>query len=86
MQRNPPIASQQPKTTEPVQTQTIVPTIPMQEIPVIPQFEPTTLPVEPIESAIPESFHIHYAGCQSKQKIIHQLQVLATLLEEASHE
>ncbi|HHL0974805.1 TPA: hypothetical protein ACQUHP_006632 [Bacillus cereus] len=80
------IASQQPKTTKPVQTQTIVPTIPMQEIPVIPQFEPTTLPVEPIESAIRESLHIHYAGCRSKQKIIHQLQALATLLEEASHE
>ncbi len=58
----------------------------MQEVPVIPQFEPTTLPVESIESAIPESFHIHYAGCKSKQKIIHQLQALATLLEEASHE
>ncbi|HDR7791148.1 hypothetical protein [Bacillus paranthracis] len=76
-----PIASQQSKTTEPVQTQTSAPTIPMQEVPVIPKFEPTTLPVEPIESC-----HIHYAGCQSKQKIIHQLQALATLLEEASHE
>ncbi|MED2777093.1 hypothetical protein P4278_30000 [Bacillus thuringiensis] len=52
----------------------------------IPQFETTTLPVEPIESAILESFHIHYAGRKSKQKVFHQLQTLATLLEEESHE
>ncbi|MCQ6304874.1 hypothetical protein NPM07_19290, partial [Bacillus cereus] len=43
-------------------------------------------PIEQIEASIPESFHIHYAGRKSKQKVIHQLQVLATLLEEESHE
>jgi hypothetical protein len=75
--------------TEPVQTQTLPPTIPMQDVPVIVEPEPATLPLEPIEqieASIPESFHIHYAGRKSKQKVIHQLQVLATLLEEESHE
>lgn len=80
---------QYPHSTEPTQTQTPAPTIPMQEVPVIPESEPTTIPLEPIEqveSSIPESFHIHYAGLRSKQKVIHQLQALATLLEEESHE
>ncbi|MEI4618114.1 hypothetical protein [Bacillus cereus] len=75
--------------TEPVQTQTLPPTIPMQDVPVIVEPEPATLPLEPIEqieASIPESFHIHYAGRKSKQKVIHQLQALATLLEEESHE
>lgn len=74
--------------TEPVQTQTLPPTIPMQDVPVIVEPGPATLPLEPIEqieASIPESFHIHYAGRKSKQKVIHQLQVLATLLEEESH-
>ncbi|PEO38456.1 hypothetical protein [Bacillus wiedmannii] len=80
---------QHPHSTEPVQTQTPAPTIPMQDVPVIPESEPTTIPLEPIEqieSSIPESFHIHYAGLRSKQKVIHQLQALATLLEGESHE
>ncbi|MGR5864830.1 hypothetical protein ACT7DZ_15755 [Bacillus cereus] len=55
-------------------------------LPLIPETEPTTIPSAPIESSIPESFHIHYAGRKSKQKVIHQLQALATLLEEESHE
>ncbi|MGR5970720.1 hypothetical protein ACT7C1_33085 [Bacillus paranthracis] len=63
---------QYPHSTEPAQTQTPAPTtIPMQEVPVIPESEPTTIPLEPIEqveSSIPESFHIHYAGLRSKQK------------------
>ncbi|MGE6618463.1 hypothetical protein [Bacillus mycoides] len=78
-----------PHSTEPAQTQTLAPTIPMQDVPVIPESESTTIPLEPIEqieSSIPESFHIHYAGLRSKQKVIHQLQALATLLEEESHE
>ncbi|EOQ09089.1 hypothetical protein [Bacillus cereus] len=80
---------QYPHSTEPAQTQTPAPTIPMQDVPVIPESEPTTIPLEPIEqveSSIPESFHIHYAGLRSKQKVIHQLQALATLLKEESHE
>ncbi|MBU4642918.1 hypothetical protein [Bacillus toyonensis] len=80
---------QYPHSTEPVQTQTPAPTIPLQDVPVIPESEPTTIPLEPIEhieSSIPESFHLHYAGLKSKQKVIHQLQALATLLEEESHE
>ncbi|MCQ6343544.1 hypothetical protein NPM06_28950 [Bacillus cereus] len=75
--------------TEPAQTQTLPPAIPMQDVPVIPESEPTTIPLEPIEQiepSISESFHIHYAGRKSKQKVIHQLQALATLLEEESHE
>ncbi|WP_242475794.1 hypothetical protein [Bacillus cereus group sp. N6] len=52
----------------------------------MPEPEPTTVPSEPIESPIPESFHIHYAGLKSKQQVIHQLQSLTTLLEEESHE
>ncbi|MEX0415224.1 hypothetical protein [Bacillus sp. C30] len=75
--------------TEPVQTQTLPPTIPMQNVPVILEPEPATLPLAPIEqieASIPESFHIHYAGLKSKQKVIHQLQALATLLEGESHE
>ncbi|KXY27500.1 MULTISPECIES: hypothetical protein [Bacillus] len=72
--------------TELAQTQILPPTIPIQEVPVIPETEPTTIPSAPIESSIPESFHIHYAGRKSKQKVIHQLQALATLLEEESHE
>ncbi|MBJ8113605.1 hypothetical protein JDS99_29145 [Bacillus cereus group sp. N6] len=75
--------------TEPAQTQTLPLTIPMQDVPVILEPEPTTLPLEPIEQiepSIPESFHIHYAGRKSKQKVINQLQALATLLEEESHE
>ncbi|MDF9627062.1 hypothetical protein P5775_30795, partial [Bacillus cereus] len=68
------------------QTQILPPTIPIQEVPVIPETEPTTIPSAPIESSIPESFHIHYTGRKSKQKVIHQLQALATLLEEESHE
>ncbi|MGR5899411.1 hypothetical protein ACT7C8_17320 [Bacillus cereus] len=73
----------------PVQTQTLPPTIPMQDLPVVVEPEPATLPLEPIEqieSFISESFHIHYAGRKSKQKVIHQLQALAILLEEESHE
>ena len=61
----------------------------MQDVPVIPESEPTTIPLEPIEqvkSSISESFHIHYVGRKSKQKVIHQLQTLVTLLEEESHE
>jgi hypothetical protein len=80
---------QYPHSTELAQTQTPVPTIPMQDVPVIPESEPTTIPLEPIEqieSSIPESFHIHYAGLRSKQKVIQQLQALATLLEGESHE
>ncbi|MGR5967721.1 hypothetical protein ACT7C1_03065 [Bacillus paranthracis] len=72
--------------TELAQTQILPPTIPIQEVPVIPETEPTTIPSAPIESSIPESFHIHYTGRKSKQKVIHQLQALATLLEEESHE
>ncbi|MGE6553034.1 hypothetical protein ACQKFK_30110 [Bacillus mycoides] len=75
---------QYPHSTEPVQTQTPAPTIPLQDVPVIPESEPTTIPLEPIEHI--ESFHLHYAGIKSKQKVIHQLQALATLLEEESHE
>ncbi|MCQ6305777.1 hypothetical protein [Bacillus cereus] len=84
-----PTDSQLSPITEPIQTQKTAPTIPMQDVPVMPESEPTTIPLEPIEqieSSIPESFHIHYAGRKSKQKVIHQLQVLATLLEEESHE
>ncbi|HEQ3527754.1 TPA: hypothetical protein VGS93_004207 [Bacillus cereus] len=80
---------QYPHSIEPAQTQTPAPTIPMQDVPVIPESEPTTIPLEPIEqveSFIPESFHIHYAGLRSKQKVIHQLQALAILLEGESHE
>ncbi|MCQ6288825.1 hypothetical protein [Bacillus cereus] len=69
---------------EPIQTQTLPPTIPMQDVPVIVEPEPATLPLEPIEqqieASIPESFHIHYAGLKSKQKVVHQLQALAILL------
>ena len=84
-----PTDSQLSPITEPVQTQTLPSTIPMQDVPVIVEPEPATLPLEPIEqieASIPESFHIHYAGRKSKQKVIHQLQVLATLLKEESHE
>ncbi|WP_420975284.1 hypothetical protein [Bacillus thuringiensis] len=84
-----PTDSQLSPITEPVQTQSIAPTIPMQDVPVIPESEPTTIPLEPIEqvkSSISESFHIHYVGRKSKQKVIHQLQTLVTLLEEESHE
>ncbi|WP_144519153.1 hypothetical protein [Bacillus thuringiensis] len=84
-----PIELQYTPSTEPVQTPTLPPTIPMQDVPVILEPEPVTLPLEPIEqieTSIPESFHIHYAGLKSKQKVIHQLQVLATLLEGESHE
>ncbi|MEW4152269.1 hypothetical protein Q0N88_19315 [Bacillus thuringiensis] len=80
---------QYPHSIEPAQTQTLPPTIPMQDVPVIVEPEPATLPLEPIEqieSSISESFHIHYAGRKSKQKVIHQLQALATLLEGESHE
>ncbi|OQR54887.1 hypothetical protein [Bacillus sp. CDB3] len=73
-------------TTEPIQTQTLPSTIPIQEVPVIPQSKPTKLLLEQIESSLSESFHIHYTGLKSKQKVIHQLKALATLLEEASHE
>lgn len=72
--------------TEPAQTQTLPSTILMQDVPVISETEPTTILSAPIESSIPESFHIHYTGRKSKQKVIHQLQALATLLEEESHE
>ncbi|MED3077150.1 hypothetical protein [Bacillus wiedmannii] len=72
--------------TEPAQTQTLPSTISMQDVPVISETKPTTIPSAPIESSIPESFHIHYTGRKSKQKVIHQLQALATLLEEESHE
>ncbi|WP_257209202.1 hypothetical protein [Bacillus toyonensis] len=72
--------------TELAQTQILPPTIPIQEVPVMPETEPTTIPSAPIESSIPESFHIHYTGRKSKQKVIHQLQALTTLLEEESHE
>lgn len=65
-------------------TKTLPSTIPMQDIPVIPQSKPTKLPLEPIEQI--ESFHIHYTGRKSKQKVIHQLKALAALLEEESHE
>ncbi|QDZ77277.1 hypothetical protein [Bacillus cereus] len=88
-QEETPIDSQLSPIIEPVQTQTLSPTIPMQDIPVMPETEPTAIPVEPIEQIEPsmtESFHIHYAGRKSKQKVIHQLQALATLLEEESHE
>ncbi|WP_257141431.1 hypothetical protein [Bacillus toyonensis] len=81
-----PTDPQQSYTTEPPQTLPL--TIPMQDVPVIPKSEPTAVPSEPIkqiESPIPESFYIHYAELKSKQKVIHQLQSLATLLEE-SHE
>ncbi|MEC2866350.1 hypothetical protein [Bacillus thuringiensis] len=71
--------------TEPAQTQTLPSTIPMQDVPVISETKPTTIPSAPIEPSIPESFHIHYTGRKPKQKVIHQLQALATLLEE-SHE
>ncbi|MEC5308410.1 MULTISPECIES: hypothetical protein [Bacillus] len=88
IKENIPTDLQYPHSTEPAQTQTPAPTIPMQDVPVIPESEPTTIPLEPIEqveSSIPESFHIHYAGLRSKQKVIHQLQALATLLEGESH-
>ncbi|OQR53413.1 hypothetical protein [Bacillus sp. CDB3] len=84
-----PINLQYTHSTESAQTQTLPPTIPMQDVPVISESEPTTIPLEPIEQiepSIPESFHIHYAGRKSKQKVIHQLKALATLLEEESHE
>ncbi|HDR3903202.1 TPA: hypothetical protein QCO88_005938, partial [Bacillus cereus] len=64
--------------TEPAQTQTLPSTIPMQDVPVISETKPTTIPSAPIEPSIPESFHIHYTGRKSKQKVIHQLQALAT--------
>ncbi|WP_257154691.1 hypothetical protein [Bacillus thuringiensis] len=64
---------QYPHSTEPAQTQTPASTIPLE-------------PIEQVESSIPESFHIHYAGLKSKQKVIRQLQALATLLEEESLE
>ncbi|MGR5881173.1 hypothetical protein ACT7DC_03080 [Bacillus cereus] len=75
--------------TEPVQTQTLSPTIPIQDVPVMPESKPTAIPLDPIkqiESSILESFHIHYAGRKSKQKIIQHLQALATLLEGEPHE
>ncbi|MEX0418405.1 hypothetical protein [Bacillus sp. C30] len=77
---------QQSYTTETTQTQTLPLTIPMQDVPVMPESEPTSIPSEPIESPIPESFHLHYAGRKSKQKVIYQLKALAILLEEESHE
>ncbi|OUB89773.1 hypothetical protein BK784_26480 [Bacillus thuringiensis serovar medellin] len=44
-------------------------------------------PVESIEPcSIPESFHIHYAGVKSKEKMIQQLKSIASLLEEETHE
>ncbi|OQR53555.1 hypothetical protein [Bacillus sp. CDB3] len=82
-----PINLKNTHSTEPAQT--LPPTIPMQDVPVVSESEPKTIPLDPIEQmepSIPESFHIHYAGLKSKQQVIHQLKVLATLLEEESHE
>lgn len=74
----------------PIETPTILATTQPQNIIEVSSTDHIPSSFEPIESiepcSIPESFHIHYAGIKSKEKMILQLKSIASLLEEETHE
>ncbi|HHP1052697.1 hypothetical protein [Bacillus thuringiensis] len=74
----------------PIETPNILATTQPQNITEVTSTTHTPISFEPIESiepcSIPESFHIHYTGIKSKEKMIHQLKSIASLLEEETHE
>ncbi|MGE6618456.1 hypothetical protein [Bacillus mycoides] len=85
-----PVDSQPNIVPDTIETPTILATTQPQNIIEVTSTAHTPISFEPIESiepcSIPESFHIHYAGIKSKEKMILQLKSIASLLEEETHE
>ncbi|MEJ9127704.1 hypothetical protein P4I92_29320 [Bacillus cereus] len=85
-----PVDSQTNIIPDPIETPTILATTQPQNIIEVTSIAHTPMSFEPIESiescSIPQSFHVHYAGIKSKEKMILQLKSIASLLEEEIHE